>query len=111
LEKMKRLTEILPALVAGLLVLALALPATAGGRDVPDKEPKSNSSSVRQTLPLDGEPLGCTRQPVQFTTVGGLRIEMSWDEDGRVMLRPAFVSDLARVLGRLLHADAGSCAG
>ena len=110
MEKMKRSTHILPAFFLGLLVVVLALPATAGGRDVPDKDPKSNSSSERRSLPMDSESLGCGGQAVEFAAIGGLRFEMRWDEDGRVSFRPAFVSHLTNALGRLLRTDAGSCA-
>ena len=108
---MKRPTHVVPALLLGLLVLVLALPAAAGGRDVPDKEPKSNESSQSQSIPLDGGTVACSDRAVEFTTFGGLRFDMSWDEDGRVSFRPAFVSQFTDALGRLLRTDVGSCAG
>lgn len=108
---MKRPTHIVPALVLGMLVLVLALPATAGGRDVPDKDPKSEAASESQSLPMDGGTVACGERVVEFTTIGGLRFEMSWDEDGRVSIRPAFVSGLSKALGRLLRTNTGSCAG
>jgi hypothetical protein len=108
---MKRPTHIVPALFLGLLVLVLALPAAAGGRDVPDKDPKSKGSSQSQSIPMDGGTVACSDRAVEFTTVGGLRFEMSWDEDGRVSFRPAFVRQFTNALGRLLRTDVGSCAG
>jgi len=108
---MNRPTHILPALLLGLLVLILALPATAGGRDVPDKDPQTNAASQRQAIPMDGGTVACTDRAVEFTTIGGLRLEMSWDEDGRVSFRPAFVRQFTNALGRLLRTGTGSCAG
>jgi hypothetical protein len=95
----------------GLLVLVLALPATAGGRDVPDKDPNTKGASQSQSLPLDGGTVACDDRAVEFTTIGGLRFVMSWDENGRVSIRPAFLSELRNAIGRLLRTDSGSCAG
>jgi hypothetical protein len=108
---MTRPVRIVPALVLGLLFMLLALPAFAGGRDVPDKNPQGSSNTEQQALPVHGSPADCSRQPVEMIIWGGLDLEMSWDEDGQVVLRPAFVGRLTRALGRLLGSGGdGSCA-
>jgi hypothetical protein len=58
---------------------------------------------------MDAESIGCPDGAVEFTTIGGLRFEMSWDDEGRASFRPPFVSHLTNALGRLLGTDDGSC--